>query len=73
MSDQVAGEGAVDVPVRVVAYRNKPGIGRIYVAGREVFNGDDATVGDITVTTRVPFHTHFETPSIAVVYREPQE
>lgn len=72
MSDSISAEGFIDVPVRVVAYKNKPGIGRIFVAGREVFDGDETTVGDVNVTVRVPFHTHFETPSIAVVYKEPQ-
>lgn len=68
----VGGEGQIGVQVRVVAYKNKPGIGRIYVGDMEVFNGDDATVGDISVLVRVPFHTHFGEPNMAVVWKEPQ-
>jgi len=69
--DMIGGEGQIGVEVRVVAYKNKPGIGRIFVGDMEVFNGDDAVVGDIALTVRVPFHTHFETPNMAVVWREP--
>lgn len=70
MSEKIGGSGAVELRVQVHAHPDRPGIARITVGDQVLFDGEGASVLEAEVRTTIPFHTAFQDPRLALVWKE---